>query len=146
MSATIRKIFVACRELGIDNDTRKELQLRVVGKSSLSKMTEGEMQKVVQELEQQGFKPSRIGGKRKAAKRADVRYVHVLWGLLKNAGALENPTRDGLNAFIRKRFAKTWGAALIDVDAMEDHGQISDVIYALKSWCERAGVGYSGGV
>lgn len=144
MSATQRKIFVACRELGIDNETRKALQLRVVGKSSLSKMTEAEMKKVVKELEQQGFKSSGKGGKRKAAKRADVRYVHVLWGLLKNAGELDNPTRDGLNAFIRNRFSKTWGAALIDVDAMEDHGQISDVINALKSWCDRAGVDHSG--
>lgn len=145
MSATKRKIFVACRALGIDNDTRQSLQLRVVGKSSLSEMTEEELRKVVKALEQKGFKPSRTGGTAKAAKRADVRYIHVLWGLLKRADALENPTRDGLNAFIRKRFAKTWGAALIDVDAMEDHGQISDVINALKSWCDRAGVDYSGG-
>jgi len=141
-----RKIFAGCKELHLDNDTRKDLQLQVVGKSSLSDMDDAEKKRVIKELQNRGFKASSKGRlKRPVAKRADVRFVHVLWGLLKQNDCLDNPTREGLNAFIRKRFGDSWGASLIDVDAMEDHRQISDVINALKAWCDRKGIDHSGG-
>ena len=74
------------------------------------------------------------------AGRADLRFVHVLWKRLGDAGALKKPGRDGLNAFVRTRFEGKWQAVPIDIDAMTDAGQINDVIRALKSMCARAGV------
>ncbi|WP_315900475.1 regulatory protein GemA [Maritimibacter alkaliphilus] len=130
-----RTIFAGCRELGLDDATRRDLQLRVTGKASLSDMSEREKTAVLAELRQLGFKAT--GGRRPAAKRADVRLAHVLWRLLHESGAARVGGPAGLNAFIRARFAKSWGAAPIDIDAMTDHGQIADVIDALKDWCRR---------
>jgi len=78
--------------------------------------------------------------KRGLAPRADLRFVHVLWKLLGDAGKIKKPGRDGLNAFIRSRFENKWGAVPLDIDAMRDHDKISDVIDALKAWCHREGV------
>jgi phage gp16-like protein len=145
MSAeTLRKqIFVGCRELGLDHETRHDLQLNVTGKSSLTDMSERELKLVVDALETKGFvvqKSGKTGNKR--APRADLRLVHVLWGKLGEAGALREPSRAGLNNFIRKQFGETWQSVPADVDMLRDHTQIDDVIQALKAWARREDVDF----
>ncbi|MEH7830359.1 gp16 family protein [Gemmobacter denitrificans] len=138
-----RTIHAGCKQLGLDDDTRRALQLVATGKDSLAAMTETELQQVVQALRQRGFKPGvkpGAKGRYKPAPRADLRMIHALWGALGRAGKLQKPGRDGLNAFLRSRFERTWGAVPIDVDAMTDWTQISAVIDALKDWCRREGV------
>lgn len=147
-----KMIHVGCKQLGLDNDTRHALQLGATGKESLSQMTEADLRKVVATLKARGFKPygnSYFKGRKgplpsqvKApAPRSDLRYVHVLWRLLGEAKAVNKPGRDGLNAFIRARFEGKWSFVPIDVDALRDPAQISDVTRALKDWCKRVGVG-----
>ena len=131
-------IHVGCRELGLDEETRRELQLVATGKSSQRDMDEADLKQVVQALKARGFRPE--GGRHARAPRADLRLIHVLWRLLGEAGVLERPGRDGLNAFIRARFGASWGNVPIDVDALRDAGGINAVIRALRDWCERAGV------
>ena len=138
---TIAAIHVGCKQLGIDADARHDLQLRLVGKASLSDMTPAEQLRVLAHLKEQGFTPS--GGakpKRPMASRGDVRFCHVLWGKLIAGGVVHQKGAAGLNAFIRKRFAEAWGATPLDVDQMHDHAQIATVIEALKAMCTRAGI------
>jgi hypothetical protein len=138
---TIAAIHVGCKALGIDQDARRDMQLRLVGKASLADMTAAEQLRVLEELKRKGFVPS--GGakaKRPAASRGDVRFCHVLWGKLIAGGVVHQKGAAGLNAFIRKRFADAWGAAPLDVDQMHDHHQIATIIEALKAMCDRAGV------
>lgn len=146
-----RMIHVGCKELGLDNDTRRDLQLIATGKASMADMTEADLRKVVEALKQRGFKPygntwytaRKTGGKSRGhtpAPRSDLRFVHVLWSQLGKAGALKRPGRDGLNAFIRLRFEGKWQSVPIDVDALRDASQINDVTRALKDMCRRAGV------
>lgn len=138
-----RQIHVGCRQLGIDADTRHDLQLVLTGKCSMADMTEAELQKVVDALKERGFKPgikAAVKGRRAPAPRADLRFVHVLWSQLGKAGALKRPDRAGLNAFVRARFEGKWQSVPIDIDALRDAGQINDVLRALKDMCRRAGV------
>lgn len=134
-----RMIHVGCKQLGLDSDTRHDLQLRVVGKASLADMSERELSAVAEELKRMGFK-AEAKGRRPAAKRPDVRFCHVMWRLLVEAGAAKMAGPKGLNAFIRARFEKKWGAVPIDIDAMTEWREIDDVIRALKEMCKRAGV------
>lgn len=134
-----RLVHVGCRELGLDADDRHALQLLATGKESLSDMTDAELNRVVDALKARGFKPANRG-KRPPARRADVRYCHVLWRLLHEAGAVKVAGAAGLNAFIRSRFEKKWGAAPIDIDAMQEWAKIADVVDALKDWCSRVGI------
>jgi len=151
MTALLKTIHVACRQLGLDEDTRHDLQLRLTGKASLKDMTPAEQMRVLDALKTRGFKPfgKRASTPRKGAAksrahpmapRADLRLVHVLWKRLGDAGALRQPGRAGLNAFIRASFEGKWQAVPIDVDALREAGQIDDVVQALKAMCRRAGV------
>lgn len=154
MSAALtlkRMIHVGCKQLGLDNDTRRDLQLVATGKASMKDMTEADLRSVVDALRQRGFKPcgspyfTSVKGAGKptghgVAPRADLRFIHVMWRLLGEAGALKRPGRDGLNAFLRARFESKWEAVPIDIDALRDAGQINDLTRALKDMCRRAGI------
>jgi phage gp16-like protein len=135
-------IHVGCRQLGIDSDTRRELQLIACGKASMTEMDENDLKQVVDALKARGFAPEVRGGKKRypAAPRADLRLVHVLWRKLGDAGELEQPTRAGLNAFVRVQFAGKWGSVPIDIDTLRDADKINAVVRALKAWCRRAGI------
>ena len=137
-----RMIHVGCRELGIDSDTRRELQLLSCGKPSMTDMTEADLNQMIAALKQRGFTPESRGKAKRypTAPRADLRLVHVLWGLLGKAGELKQPGRDGLNAFVRAQFEAKWGSVPIDIDTLRDADKINAVLRALKSWCKRAGI------
>lgn len=141
MTRALQKlVHVGCRELGLDGEIRRDLQLVVTGKASMLDMDEADLTKLVAALKERGFKPhaGKARAKRPAAKRGDVRFAHVLWGKLHKAGAVTQGGAKGLNAFIRARFEKSWGAATFDIDAMQDHRQIATLIEALKGMCARA--------
>lgn len=145
MSRTLQKlIHVGCRELGLDDETRRDLQLVATGKASMADMTLTDLERVVAALKARGFHPSAGTGKgRRAhapAPRPDLRFIHVMWRLLGECGALNTPGRGGLNAFVRARFEKKWGHVPLDIDALRDAGEINDVTRALKDWCARVGV------
>lgn len=146
MTRALQKlVHVGCRELGIDGETRRDLQLVVTGKASMHDMTEADLTKLVAALKERGFKPHAGSdrAKRPAAKRADTRFAHVLWGKLHKAGAVTQVGAKGLNAFVRARFGDAWGAAPIDIDQMRDARQIATILEALKSMARRAGVDLS---
>ncbi|WP_010142200.1 regulatory protein GemA [Oceanicola sp. S124] len=147
MSRTLqRTIFAGCRELGLDDDTRRDLQLGATGKASLSEMTEDELKQVIKALETRGFKRvvKSDAKRRPKAKRADVRFAHVLWRLLHENGSVRVAGPAGLNAFTRSQFEGKWGAVPMDIDMMTDWAQIADVIDALKAWCRRDGIQLKG--
>jgi phage gp16-like protein len=140
-TALIKKVHVGCRALGIDGETRRDLQLQVTGKASITEMTDADLTLVIGALKERGFTPS--GGakaKRKAAPRADVRFCHVMWRKLHEADAVQVKGAAGLNAFIRSQYSNAWGAAPIDIDTLTDHRKIASVIEALKAMCRRAGI------
>lgn len=141
-----RKIHVACKQLGLDNEARRSLQLVTTGKESLRDMTDAEQLQVIERLKASGFQDAKGNAPRqKKAKRADVRMIHVLWAKLGETGTLRDPSRKGLNAFIQKRFGENWGTVPADVDMLNDHLQIDDVIQALKVWAKRAGADFDFG-
>lgn len=147
MSALQRMIFVGCKQLGLDDDARHDLQLQATGKASLSEMTEDEKKRVLDRLKLAGFNPKvqRKAAKAKRAPRADLRLIHVLWAKLGETGALRDPSRKGLNAFIRARFEKAWQTVPADVDMLREWHQVDDVIQALKAWAHREGADFDFG-
>ena len=138
-----QKIHVGCRELGIDSEARRELQLVVTGKASMKDMDEADLKAVLKRLQESGFKVSSGGKKHAKASRPDLRLVHVLWTKLGDAGQLRDPSRKGLNKFIRERFGKAWSNVPADVDMMRDHKEIDQVIQALKSWGQRVDIDFN---
>lgn len=144
MNRALQKtIFVACRELGLDDQARRDLQVVTCGKASMRDMTDADMKAVIDRLKADGFQVSVTQSKRhKPAPRSDLRLVHVLWRKLGAAGVLDRPDRAGLNAFIRSRFEAAWGSVPADVDMLRDHDQIAAVVRALKDWGKRADIDF----
>ena len=138
-----QKIHMGCRALGMDSDTRQAMQKTVTGKSSMTDMNETDLRLVLNHLKDAGFKPASKGHfKHAKAPRADLRMIHVLWGKLGEKGVLREPTRKGLNAFIRARFEKTWGSVPADVDMLRQWEHIDQVVQALKMWGERSDIDF----
>lgn len=139
--STVRAIYAGLRVVGVtEEDDRRDLYERVTGKRSLRAMTGGDQEAVLDELRRLGFERTRGRASHARAKRADVRYIHVLWRLLTAGGHVTSPGRAGLNAFVRSRFGRAWGAEVIDVDALTEHTHINAVIAALQDWCDREGI------
>lgn len=136
-------VFAACRQLGIDDEARRDLQVSITGKASMRDMTDGDLKLVVNRLKEAGFQyAAPAKSKHKPAPRADLRLIHVLWTKLGEAGALERPGRAGLNAFVRSRFEDTWSSVPADIDMLRDHAQIDAVVNALVQWGKRAKIDF----
>ncbi|WP_375227528.1 gp16 family protein [Roseobacter sp. S98] len=146
MSRSLQKlIHVGCRELGLNQDDRRALQLEVCGKESMSDMSEAEMTAVLERLKHDGFKASGSRRSHPQAPRADLRLVHVLWKKLGDAGALDRPGRAGLNAFVRSRFGDHWSSVPADIDMLREADKIDEVVQALKAWGRRANIDFDFG-
>lgn len=136
-------IHVGCRELGLDAQARRDLQLVATGKASMRDMSEADLKKVIERLKADGFRVTASPKARRApAPRADLRLIHVLWRKLGEAGALRDPSRKGLNAFIQKRFGTVWGSVPADVDMLREWKMIDDVVQALKDWGSRSDIDF----
>ena len=129
-----RTIHAAAREIGLEAEDRRAVQLLATGKPSTATMTEAELEAVIAALKARGWAPKGHAG-RPRSERPDIRYIHVLWRLLAAAGHVQADRR-ALNSFIRTRFGAT-GAAILDVDMMRDGPTIAAVTEALKAMCKR---------
>lgn len=139
----IRLVHVGCRELGIDADTRHLLQQELTGKESLKDMSEPELKLVIDNLKDKGFTVK--SGRKPQSENGQIRLCHVIWRKLSEAGHTRRPGRAGLNAFIRKSFAKAWGVIPADVDQLTNATEIDDVVQALVSWGKRAKIDFDWG-
>lgn len=144
-----RLIHVGCRELGLDTDTRRDMQLHLVGKASLSEMTEAELTAVLDGLKARGFRPragkgAGRGGFRHATRR-DVRLIFVMWRALGDAGKLRDPSPAGLHAFVARRFGQAWGFVPVDINTLTDPDKIEAVLKSLKDWIHRENVPFDWG-
>ncbi len=139
MSAATKAIHAGCRQLGIDEDGRRAIYLRVVGKDSQSAMTEAEKERVVAELRNLGFE-------RRDARRPDGRLklsgkyapkLQALWIAGWNLGVVRNRDDAALEAFVRGR------TGLEAVRFCHDWNDARKAIEALKAMLARAGVDWS---
>lgn len=133
-----RAVHAAARDIGLEPEDRRALQIVATGKSSTAEMDEAELARVMDALRARGWRPA-AGRARPRSERADIRFIHVLWRLLAEAGHVERG-RPALNRFLRARFAGVLGAAVLDVDMLRDGATIAVATEALKAMCDRHGI------
>ncbi|SOC83096.1 Protein of unknown function [Ensifer adhaerens] len=135
MSAATKAIHAGCRQLGIDEDGRRAIYLRVVGKESQSDMTEAEKERIVAELRTLGFE-------RRDARRPDGRLklsgkyapkLQALWIAGWNLGIFENRDDAALEAFVKRQ------TGLDAVRFCRDQADANKAIEALKAILARDG-------
>jgi len=131
----LRQIHVGVRQLGLDEDTRRDLYERVTGKRSARDMTEAEHRAVVAELERQGFeRSSRGAGKRhKPLSGPYAKKLQALWIAGWNLGLVRNRDDKALLAFVKRQ------TGLDHTRFLHHHDDATKAIEALKGWLARDG-------
>ncbi|QCI93244.1 regulatory protein GemA [Novosphingobium sp. EMRT-2] len=120
-----RAVRAACHANKMDDDDRKALQSRLIGKESLSDMTIGEMARLLDHLNRGHTAP--------AGHRAHIGKVRALWWSLYWLGLVDKSDDRAIGAFVKRQ---TGVSAL----RFLDHRHAPAVIEALKFWLEREGV------
>jgi hypothetical protein len=129
-------IHVANKQLGLDEETARDLYERITGKRSLRQMNDRELQLVVTEQRRQGFKPVEKGLQGPFAKK-----LQALWIAAWNLGIVRDRTDGAMLSFIKRQTGIEHTRFLLDA---EDAAKAID---ALKAWMAReAGVDWSQGV
>jgi phage gp16-like protein len=137
----IAKVKVAQKQLGLDEDTYRALLQRVTGKRSAADLNVAELEAVIGDLVDHGFKPTVIvggninAGKTAAIARADhpsARKARAMWISLHQLGVVRDPSEKALEAFAARQLK-------IDRLQWADVGDVYKLIEALKAMAERAG-------
>ncbi len=121
----MRAVLAACRRLGLDSEARKDLQLDVIGVTSMSSMDEGQLGQLLDHLNRDWKGPN--------PDRAHIGKIKALWWSLYWVGAINDPGDGALSAFVKRQTS-------IDNLRFLDHRKAPSVIEALKSWLAREGV------
>jgi len=123
----IKLIHVAKRQLGLDDDTYREMLQSVTGKTSTASMTNRELLAVCDALKKKGFKVSRP---RAMDNSEQAKKIRSLWLELADAGIVRNRSEVALLAYVR-RITKTERMEWCTVK------QLQAVIETLKAWGSR---------
>lgn len=132
------QIHVARKQLGLDDDTYRDVLERVTGRRTSKGLDGRQMAAVIDEFKRLGWAAARPKV-RSVEPRADLRLIYVLWRLLVEAGHV-GAGRQALNAFIAApNFQRKWGEVPTDLRFLTQP-RAADVIEALKDMCSRHGV------
>lgn len=131
MSA-LAKLHIAKKQLGLDDDTWRDLCLRVAEKPSSKDMSDGERGRVLDELKRLGFKPASKGS-RKGLEGKYAPKLQALWIAGYNLGLIRNKDDAALIAFVKGR------TGIDSVKWLRVHRDAETAIEALKAWLTRDG-------
>ena len=124
-----RAIFARCREEGIDDSARRDIQKRATGKGSLKEMSPGEMEKVLRAL---GGRPPRQSRTSDLPNNAHAGKLRALWISAYWLGVVRDNRDGALASFICRQ-------AGIDAARWATPVQTAAAIEALKDWMARDG-------
>lgn len=129
--ALLAAVHCARRDLGLDEETYRAVLERVTGSSSASRLTDGELARVLDTFREQGWKSPRSDERRaKASGSPHVRKLWAIWTEMCAARIPREPTRAALRAFVER---------MTDVSDPEwlTPTQTNVVVEALKAWQRR---------
>lgn len=132
MSA-LAAIHVARRQLGLDDDTARDLYERVTGKRSAKEMSEAERNRVVQELRRQGFTQPPSTGTRRKLEGPFAKKLQALWIAAWNLGLVADRRDGALLAFVKRQTGIDHTRFLVAA------ADADKAIEALKGWTARDG-------
>ncbi len=137
----LAKIHIAKKELSLDDDSYRAVIARACnGKSSAKDLTLKEAGTLIEEFKRLGWEPEK--SKKQHKKKADnpqVRYIYVLWGLLKkhNVVYAEAP-----HAFCEVMLKQQCLSRTVPshIEWIKDQQDLSYLIEILKDKCQKAGI------
>lgn len=133
--AMLAKVHIARKDLGLDDDTYRDVIERIsTGRARSAKdLRYGELNDLLREFRDKGWKPKAATAGGGAAKDAQSRKVWALWFALADAGVVRNRSAAALRAYVKR---------MVDREDLRfcDQKDKAKLIEELKAWCDRAGV------
>ena len=135
------KVHIALKDLGIDDDTYRDLLENLYGVRSGTRLSDSQLVELIEYFEAQGFKPSkrppRRAGTSRLADGRTQRKARALWLSLYHLGVVRNPSETDLMDFCRRvTGGKDRGIARLE---WLDEDAAYKLIEALKAWAARDG-------
>jgi phage gp16-like protein len=131
--SAIAAIHTAARQLGLEEDDRRDLYQRVTGRRSLTEMSPRQQTAVLEELRRQGFKPAKTALQGRFARKLQALWIDA-WQL----GLVQDRRDSALIAFVKRQ------TGIEHLNWVNDAGDAARVAEALKGWMTReAGVDWS---
>lgn len=132
-AALIKRVHVARRDAGLDEDTYRDLLDRETGKRSLRLMTGPELGRVIDAL---GGQPG--AGTRKPLRGPYAKKLQALWIAGWNLGVVRNPDDAAMLAFIERQ------TGIQNTTFLRAHADAVRAIEAIKKWLARdSGIDWS---
>lgn len=128
----LAKIHIGKKQLGLDEDTYRELLLRVTGKASAKDMTHEELLKVLAEMRSKGFTPRTADGRTKTlGEQTYLPKLRALWISGFHLGVVDDVSEEAMFVFIKRQTGvdhPRW---------LQEHDRAMAAIEGLKSWLAR---------
>lgn len=125
----LKAIHVRRRQLGLDEDTYRDVLQRATGKRSAAEMTDWERRQALDELVRLGAPKPRP----KQVRSGQAKKAVALWRALYNLGFLRDGDEAALDRWVRSSNFRVSALRFADAPAM------NQIIEGLKSWLERCG-------
>lgn len=127
----IQLIHIAKSQLGIDDDTYRNMLKQLTQKDSTKQLTVGQLNRVIAHLQGLGFKiKSKTNPKQVAAKDPQSQKIRALWRELHEHGHVTDNTEVALSAYVKRITG-------IESLAWLNTAQASQIIETLKKWLSR---------
>lgn len=132
--ALLAKAHLAAKDLGLDADTRRAVQLQVTGVESCGEMGIAQLEKLLAHYRAKGWrpKPGRAAKAKKLASAPQAKMIRALWLTLADAGAVRSREENALRHYVKRNT----GIGALEWLSVHDANR---VIEGLKSWCARVG-------
>lgn len=134
------QIHIAKKQLGLDDDTYRQMLLAVTGKDSCRALSLAELYKVIHHLKGKGFKTRRQRRLSPTAHGQMIDVLRALWIKMHREGIVRDGSESALERWVKRASSQRNGG--IGVDSMEwlerDTRLVSAVIEDLKRWRARA--------
>ncbi|MDZ4370213.1 MAG: regulatory protein GemA [Phenylobacterium sp.] len=130
--AMLAKVHLAAKDLGLDDDARRDVIQRVTGHRSSADCTDAQLDQVIAEFRRLGFQAKPVRRPASPASSPFHGKAKAMWASLYNLGAVRNGSDRALEAF---------GKRQLGVDSLRwaDQSQGYRLVEALKAMAERAG-------
>lgn len=131
--SALQKIHIAKKALGLSDDDYRMVLESVTGRDSCGKMSDRQLNKVLDHFKGKGWKPTRPKKFMPKSKHAEVRLIYALWWELFQSGMLDckkSQVRSALQKFVHKMTG-------IDNPEWLEGRNAQNVIEALKAMKKR---------
>ena len=139
MTRALAKIHIAKKELGLDDDSYRDVLERMTGQTTAKGLNDKQAGALLDEFKRLGWKPKVFTNngfspspKAAAAAFPSANKARALWISLWQLGAIRNASEAALEAFAKRQLK-------CEVFAWADQQQVYKLIEALKSMAQRAG-------